>query len=148
MSAKTADEVARRTGLRLYSDCGHNYLADHAAAQLAGRSHYYDAGTRCFFKSRVNQLRVERVGLLLCTVESVEHPSSGRVHRAVVFDLLGSVIYRSLDGTEEHGFKCSAAADRDLSRWLSEYQDEAAEAARVLDVAISKKRRELAALTD
>jgi hypothetical protein len=91
----TAKEVEARSEHRLYSDCGHNYLADHAESQLSGRSHYYDADTRRYFGARVNHLTVERNGLLLCTVESVSPPSGSRAHRAVVFDLSGTLIYRS-----------------------------------------------------
>lgn len=140
----TADDASRRVSLRLYGDCGHNYLAYHAESELQGRSHYYDKSTRKGFGSRVNHLAIERGGLLLCTVESVAHPTEGRVHRAVVHDLSGEVIYRSCEDEEgRSGFKAGKSAVADLRRWLDEYCDEATEAARVLAKATEAARREL-----
>ena len=144
----TAKDADRRTNYRLYRDCGHNYLADHAESQLSGRSHYYDADTRRYFGARVNGLTVERGGLLLCTVESVSPPGSSRRHRAVVFDLAGSVIYRSLDDVKDsHGFTTGKVAQADLVRWLDAYHDEATEAARVLEQETKAARRTLDRLT-
>jgi hypothetical protein len=144
----TAKEVEARSEHRLYSDCGHNYLADHAESQLSGRSHYYDADTRRYFGARVNHLTVERNGLLLCTVESVSPPSGSRAHRAVVFDLSGTLIYRSChDEKGVYGFTTGKRAQADLTRWLDAYHDEATEAARVLEQETKAARRTLDRLT-
>ena len=144
----TAKDADRRTNYRLYRDCGHNYLADHAESQLSGRSHYYDADTRRYFGARVNGLTVERGGLLLCTVESVSPPDGVRAHRAVVFDLAGKLIYRSKDGEKDvYGFRTGKQAQSDLARWLAAYHDEATEAARVLEQETKAARRTLDRLT-
>lgn len=143
-----AKELETRTGHRLYWEPGHSDLAGHAADQLSGRSHYYDASTRRYFGCRVNGLCVRLEGLLLCTLESVSPPEGGRVHRAVVFDLAGQVIYRSKDDdADSFGFRTGKQANADLCRWLDAYHDEETEAARVLAHEIEAARRTLARLT-
>ena len=129
----SATDVETRTGLRLYWEPGHNDLAGHAAGLLSGRSHYYDAGDRRYFGCRLNGLCVRLEGLLLCTLESVSPPEGGRVHRAVVHDLAGQIVYRSKDDdADSFGFKTGKQANADLCRWLDAYHDEETEAARVL----------------
>jgi hypothetical protein len=144
LDAKTLEH---RTSHRLYWEPGHNDLADAAADQLSGRSHYYDASTRRYFGCRVNGLCVRLEGLLLCTLESVSPPEGGRVHRAVVHDLTGQIIYRSREDEKNvHGFRTGKQANADLCRWLAEYHDEETEAARVLEHELQKARHNLARL--
>ena len=140
-----AEDAAKRTSRRLYGDCGHNCLADHAEDQLQGRSHYYDANTRRGFGSRVNHLETALGGLLLCTVESVSPPGSKRQHRAVVHDLRGNVIYRSCDNddNERYGYSRGDRAYKDLREWLESYHDEETEAARVVQEETAALRRSL-----
>ena len=140
----TAQDVARRTSLRLYDDCGHSHYADHAEEQLRGRSLYYDGSTRRGFGCRVLDCRASHDGLLLVAITSDGHPSDGRIFRAVVHDLAGTVVYRSCDDDDTRtGFKSSAAAGRDLERFLASYHDAETEAARVLDAQIHAAERHL-----
>lgn len=144
----TPQEVARRTGYRLYEDySGSGSASDSAEHQTTGRTYYYSAGTRRGFSSRVLSLRAERGGLLLCCVTSDKGPDDRRIYRAVVHDLSGACLYRSCDSDPtRHGFSRAAAAESDLAGWLEHYHDTDTEASRVLDEEIALTERKLATL--
>ena len=140
----TVCDVTQRTPYRLYENCGYNFLADHAERQLCGRSHYYTADTRRTFGTRVNHVQSHLSGLLLCTIASDVHPEVGRIHRAVIHDITGAVIYRSCDDDDSRsGFKSTQAARNDLRKFLSEYHDESREASRVLEIETRRAEQNL-----
>ena len=71
-----------------------SYSDRNAVANLKGRTHYYDADTMRYFGAKILDCTVIADGLILATVESVQHPVSGRGYRPVFFDILGNVFER------------------------------------------------------
>ena len=143
MSHELADNVSRATGLSLY---GQRYCSspnDLAEVELSGRSHYYDPETRRYFGGRVLSVDTRADGLVLLTVESVAHPSEGRLYRAVAFNLLGTVIHRTGDGTDCHGFKTSRAAYKEAAGLTFDVETQAAA---VMESARKTAERNLAQL--
>ena len=105
-------------GVHKYRQESYMALYD-AQRNLSGRTHYVDADTLRYFKARINYAYPEAGGLLYTIVESVLHPSFGRVHRFVVFDVFGNVISPR---TEDDAFrKTSRQAITALKKWLSEF---------------------------
>lgn len=97
-----------------------SYIALYDAQRnLSGRTHYVDAQTLKYFNARVNYAYPEYGGLLYTLCESVQHPTFGRVHRFVVFDIFGNVISPR---TEDDSFKkTSRQAIAALKKWISEF---------------------------
>lgn len=136
-----AEEVSRRSGLKLYNDY------DDPWTQTKGRTYYYSPKTMRGFGGRVLATQALRGGLLLACVVSDSHPTDGRIYRAVVHDLDGDCVYRSLDGDKERrGFSKAKHAEDDLVRWERECHSELKEAKRILDRLKHKHRRALVRL--
>ena len=116
--SKTLASIARAAGFKLYewSGCYGATLADNAERLLEGRTHYYDRGTRAYFGARVTAITTHGDGTLLATCESVAHPTYGRVHRFVVFDLAGRVVERP--DLDEERYSRAAYARRAMRDWL------------------------------
>lgn len=114
-STEIAQDVANAFNQALYGNRYCSSLSDLAEMELNGRTHYYDASSRRYFGCRVLHVQPLADGLILATVESVSHPSEGRLYRVVCFDMRGTVIHRTGDGTDCHGFKTSKAAYKELA---------------------------------
>lgn len=78
-------------GVNLYRDDS-SYPVSRAQRALAGRTHYLDESTMRYFGCRVNGCRIDYNGLYCWILESVSHPSEGRLHRFVLFDVFGTVL--------------------------------------------------------
>ena len=113
--SEIAQDVANGINQALYGNRYCSNLSDLAEMELNGRTHYYDASSRKYFGCRVLHVQPLADGLILATVESVSHPSEGRLYRVVCFDMRGTVIYRTGDGTDCHGFKTSKSAYKELA---------------------------------
>lgn len=94
-------------------------------SELDDRTHYLRPDTMKLHKSRVSSVRLFADGLFLAACESVPltYDSPKRVHRVVVFDLLGNVAYRpeSSDSGQPGGFRTSALAWKDYWNWLGKF---------------------------
>jgi len=136
--------LERKTGQRAYEKyhCGNS--AEHCNKQLDRRSYYYNDGNRRFFNCRVLEVRTFCNGLLLGTVESVKPPEGSRVFRAVIFDLLGYIVHRSVT-SNPFGWKTSKTALKELLEVGSNYNIQV-EAARVLELAIRETTDKLGQL--
>lgn len=90
-------DIANAAGLRAFehygSYCGS--LTKHAARVLDGRTHYFDEGSVRYFGCKVHNLRAFGDRTIIATIESVSPPQAGRAYRVVVFDIDGTVIYRT-----------------------------------------------------
>jgi hypothetical protein len=78
-------------GTNLYRD-GSSYHPSRATMALSGRTHYVDPDTMKYFGCRINYCSIDVNGLYCWILESVSHPSMGRVHRFVLFDVFGTVL--------------------------------------------------------
>lgn len=78
-------------GVNPYRDDS-SYAISRAQRALSGRTHYVDDDTMKLFGCRINACRVDYNGLYCWILESVAHPSMGRVHRFVLFDVFGTVL--------------------------------------------------------
>jgi hypothetical protein len=78
-------------GVHLYRDDS-SYPVSRAQRALAGRTHYLDEGAMRYFGCRVNACQIDYNGLYCWILESVSHPSEGRLHRFVLFDVFGTVL--------------------------------------------------------
>jgi len=110
---KNLKDALYRFNVHCYADnsCMPLYNAQNA---LAGRTHYADDGTLKYFGARINRAWASRDGLIFHIVESVKHPSLGRVHRYVAFDVFGTVL------TERDAFrKSGAACQKDIDAFRS-----------------------------
>lgn len=69
---------------------------NNAQRNLTGRTHYVDADTLRYHKSRILSCQVHCDGLLLSIIESVaiDPNSSKRRYRGVIFDVFGNTIDR------------------------------------------------------
>lgn len=116
--SKTLGSIARAAGFKLYDVPGCYGTSREVLAErmLEGRTHYFDADTRRYFGARVSKLTEHGDGTLLAACESVSHPTYGRVHRFVVFDVSGSVIERS--DIDEQRFTRAAQAQKAMYAWL------------------------------
>lgn len=63
-----------------------------AQANLIGRTHYVDDATLAYHRSRILKTGSTKDGLLFGLVESFSCEGIGRRYRAVVFDVLGTVV--------------------------------------------------------
>ena len=78
-------------GVNLYRDES-SYDMSRAQTALNGRTHYLDAETIKYFGCRVNRCQIDYNGLYCWILESVSHPSEGRLHRFVLFDVFGTIL--------------------------------------------------------
>ena len=113
---KTLDTI----GINLYRQESYIALYD-AERNLSGRTHYVDAGTLKYFGARINVAYPSKDGLLYVIRESVAHPSLGRIHRCVAFDVFGEV----LTPRGEWLFKTSAQAIKAFESWRVSFDAEA-----------------------
>jgi hypothetical protein len=114
---KTLGRIAQDAGLRTYQvnyGIGREHAAEYA---LEGRSHYYDASTRRGFGSRVSKITTHGDDTILATCESVLHPTYGRVHRFVVFDVSGRVVQRFPE-FDDAQWRTSRKAQKAMCAWL------------------------------
>jgi hypothetical protein len=92
------------------------YPLSNAQRNLSGRTHYVDDDALRYFKARINSAHEYQDGLLFCLIESVGHPSLGRVHRFVAFDVFGDVV------TERESFRRSSRqAEKDKHAFLASF---------------------------
>jgi len=78
-------------GVNPYRDDS-SYAVSRAQRALSGRTHYVDDDTMKLFGCRINACHVDYNGLYCWILESAAHPSMGRVHRFVLFDVFGTVL--------------------------------------------------------
>ncbi|CAB4136071.1 hypothetical protein UFOVP296_11 [uncultured Caudovirales phage] len=94
MTTEQAHKALSALGLRPYTFLG-NEAHDDAQRNLSGRSHYASDENLKFFRAKVVHCRADEGGLLLSIIESSPDPGTGKPgKRAVIFDALGTVIYR------------------------------------------------------
>ena len=99
-------------GVRLYEDksC---YPEGNARRNLMGRTHYVDDDIMHYFKARINSAYHSDDGLTFYIRESVGHPSDGRLHRCVLFDVFGDVLTDRSDAL----YKTSKQAQAHFDQW-------------------------------
>lgn len=85
---KTALEAYGTYTYRDDSSCA----VSRAQRALSGRTHHVDDNTMKYFGCRINACQIDYNGLYCWILESVAHPSMGRVHRFVLFDVFGTVL--------------------------------------------------------
>lgn len=109
-----AEKMRRDGRLSLYSrQCG-DPKSD-AQRNLSGRTHYVDADTLRYHKSRIVGANVEGFGLFYRIIESaaIDYQNTRRGFRCVVFDIFGHVVSRvDLEEswrTSEQAYKAFAA---------------------------------------
>jgi len=79
-------------GIERYRTKSH-YADSDASMNLTGRTHYVNADTLRYFKSRILRGRSTKNGFFYILQESLPHPEySKRVRRNVVFNMFGAVI--------------------------------------------------------
>lgn len=142
-SREIAGQTASRVGQRLYGDhCGGANAAYAAEKETQGRTYYYAPNTRRYFKCRVSSCTSLLEGLCLATIESVKPPHDGkRFYRAVIFDLLGHVVYR----TERETVYSSKACYREIDEFLV-VNTVRSESQRILAARRAELRREMKTL--
>lgn len=92
---------------RLFGGVWRSSLVDLAREEVYGLTHYFDEDTMRYFGARVLDCHSIFGGQLLFVRESVNHPSEGRFHRVVIFDLCGNVVFRgeSISRNEKQAIK-------------------------------------------
>ena len=95
------------------------YPMDNLQRNLSGRTHYFDDSTIRYFGCRVNGDYIGSNGLYICAIESVKHPSRGRLHRFVVFDVFGSVT-----SERDNFFRTADQARKAYWKFLSTFNPE------------------------
>lgn len=114
--SKTVDHL-RAAGIVIYRDESSNPLWN-AQRNLNGKTHYVDDDTISYFGARVTSSRIFFNGLLFVITESVKHPTYGRVHRFVVFDVFGTVINKR---SEDMMFSNRAQAEKAMWTWINAF---------------------------
>jgi hypothetical protein len=155
MTPNTAQTIASALRAHLYNE-RRNHATDNAQDNLGGRTHYADAGTLRFHKSRILSARPIMSGAFFLIIEScaLDMHNTRRGFRAVLFDLLGEAVYRP---KLEECRRTREQASADFWSWcnqfdeLGHYRDAMNERAR--DYAqqiceLSEARAELAALQE
>ncbi len=125
----------RKGGISLFRDESSTALWN-AQRNLSGRTHYADDDTLKCFGARVLQCSITDDGLLLGIVESVSHPSLGRLFRPVFFDVFGTVVSRP---EIEDAFKNSQAARNSFWKIANEL-----DAVALTKTALENRRKSLA----
>lgn len=116
MTLEKIQSALHAYGVDLYRDES-SYPVPRAQRALSGRTHYVDDDTMKYFGARINSSHADHNGLYFYLLESVKHPSMGRVHRAVVFDVFGTVLTERNDGLR----KTSKQARADLDAFLASF---------------------------
>ena len=128
-----------------------SYPLSDAQQNLAGRTHYVDADTLRYFRSRILSARATDDGLLYAIVESCsgDHEHKTRIFRHVIFDLFGNVIDRPNMNRDDANRPSRSQAKAMDAMWKAL---EAIDADAVTRAAIESHRasyaRELAELTN
>lgn len=155
MTPNTAQTIASALRAHLYNE-RRNHATDNAQDNLGGRTHYADAGTLRFHKSRILSARPIMSGAFFLIIEScaLDMHNTRRGFRAVLFDLLGEAVYRP---KLEECRRTREQASADFWAWcnqfdeLGHYRDAMNERARGYAQQIcelSEARAELAALQE
>lgn len=146
MKHETAKAIASAAGFDLYQYDGSRTCSREAIAErlTAGRTHYFDEGTRRYFGSRVLRLRTHCAGLILGAVESSKGDFEGsfRVYRPVFIAIDGTVIAKP---NIEDSARNAAGAEKQYSAILATLTDESV-AADILQRAERNARRTLDAI--
>jgi hypothetical protein len=108
-------------GIGLFT-CKSSYDKPNAQQNLAGRTHYADADTLRYFKSRILRGYDRHNGLLFVVIESVGSKpyDTKRNKRAVVFDVFGTVV-----NDRDEWFATSAQAIKAASEFIETFNAEA-----------------------
>jgi len=88
-SIKMIEKAACVADVSLYKSAYMTTEKALAQRQLKGRTHYCDDSTLRYFGARINETRQDDNGLWFALRESVQPPSSKRLHRWVIFDIFG-----------------------------------------------------------
>lgn len=91
MELTTLKNALNAYGVNPYRDDS-SYAVSRAQRALSCRTHYVDDDTMKYFGCRINACGIDFNGLYCWILESVSHPSMGRVHRFVLFDVFGTVL--------------------------------------------------------
>jgi hypothetical protein len=113
---KQIQNALRAYGVHLFRDDS-GYAPSRAVQALAGRTHYVDPDTMKYFGARINNCQVDFNGLYCWILESVAHPSDGRLHRFVLFDVFGTVLTDRGDMLR----KTKRQAEKDKDAFLSSF---------------------------
>lgn len=103
-------------GISLFQDDS-SYAWPRATHALEGRTHYLDDLTVKYFGCRVNRSAVDFNGLYCWIIESIKHPSDGRMHRFVLFDVFGAVLTERSGGLR----KTARQAEKDKELFLGSF---------------------------
>ena len=155
MTPNTARRIADALHAAIYTE-RRNHSTDNAQENLGGRTHYADAGTLRFHKSRILSARPIMSGAFFLIIEScaLDYENTRRGFRAVLFNLLGETVYRP---KLEECRRTREQASADFWTWcnqfdeLGHYRDAMNERARGYAQQIcelSEARAELAALQE
>jgi hypothetical protein len=115
------EKALHQLGIGLFtSKSGHDKA--NAQQNLAGRTHYADADTLRYFKSRILRSYHRHGGLLFVIIESVNSKpyDTNRTKRAVIFDVFGTVV-----NDREEWFATSAQAVKAASAFIETFDAEA-----------------------
>lgn len=101
----------REKGVRFFEYHGDDQKYN-AQRNLSERTHYVDDGTLRYFKSRILFARPACDGLLFMIIESVSSrpENGGKTKRAVIFDVFGTVVSRSILDGDSGWFRTSGQA--------------------------------------
>lgn len=135
---ETLKTALQAYGVHPYRDDS-SYALPRAQRALSGRTHYVDDDTMKYFGCRINACRVDFNGLYVWILESVAHPSMGRVHRFVLFDVFGTVLTERLDALR----KTRKQAEKDVDAFLGTF-DPLAHTEKVLRERIALDQRRIA----
>lgn len=121
MNHETAHDIAQTLQCALYTERSQHPLVN-AQENLGGRTYYVDATTLRFHKARILTARPVASGAFFLIVEScaLDYNNTRRGFRAVLFDLLGSTVYRpDLEQCRRTREKASA----DFWDWFDEFNE-------------------------
>lgn len=78
-------------GVSLYKERS-GFPLNQAQRNLEGRTHYVDDAALASFQSKIVGAYVLDEGMIFGIIESLEHPTLGKIFRPVFFDLFGNVV--------------------------------------------------------
>ena len=121
MTPNTARRIADALHAAIYTE-RRNHSTDNAQENLGGRTHYADAGTLRFHKSRILSARPIMSGAFFLIIEScaLDMHNTRRGFRAVLFDLLGETVYRP---TLEECRRTREQASADFWAWCNQFDE-------------------------
>lgn len=137
MKTETLKNALQAYGVHPYRDDS-SYPVSRAQRALSGRTHYVDDDTMRYFGCRINACGVGFNGLYCWILESVAHPSMGRVHRFVLFDVFGTVLTERLETLR----KTRKQAEKDKEAFLGAF-DPIAHTEKALRDNISRDQRRI-----